>query len=126
MLASDAKSRRSLRFAIGVSLVREYMGDGLKQQAQEHLKQKVSGNVQTGLPPSAKPIPNVVLRSVKAHGSPDVLVAKLEVTTNGGAPPHGPSVRYLDVVRSVDGSWFVVADSDAYPYEKKAYYANFR
>jgi hypothetical protein len=126
----------SLRFAIGVSLVREYMGEGLKQQAQEHLKQKVSGDAPTELSPSATPIPNVVLGSVKAHGSPDVVIAEVEVTMNGGPPPDGRSVRYLDVIRSADGSWLVVADSDAYHYtlsllsqalsKRRAYYTDFR
>ncbi len=44
------------------------------------------------------------------------MVAKLEVAVNGGPPPDGRSVRYLDLMRSVDGRWLVVADSDAYHY----------
>jgi len=50
------------------------------------------------------------------HGLQDVMVAKVEVTVNGGPPPDGRSVRYLDLMRSVDGRWLVVADSDAYHY----------
>jgi hypothetical protein len=106
----------SLRFAIGVSLAREYMGAGLKQQVQEYLKQKASGNAPAEPTPSAALIPDVVLTSVRAHGLPDEVVAKVEITVNGGAPPDGRSVRYLDVIRSVDGRWLVVTDSDAYHY----------
>jgi hypothetical protein len=104
------------RFAIGVTLTREYQGKGLKEQAREYLKQKASGEASKEPPPSDAPIPMVELVSVKAHGSNDVMVAKVEVTVNGGPPPDGRSVRYLDVMRSVDGRWLVVADSDAYHY----------
>lgn len=106
----------SARFAIGVSLTREYQGKGLREQVQEYLKQKASGNVPTEPPPSDAPIPRVELVSVKAHGSNDVMVAKVEVGVNGGPPPDGRSVRYLDLMRSVDGRWLVVADSDSYHY----------
>jgi hypothetical protein len=106
----------SARFAIGVSLTREYQGKGLKEQVQEYLKQRASGGAPTEPPPSDVPIPMVALVSVKAHGSQDVMVARVEVTVNGGVPPDGRSVRYLDLMRSVDGRWLVVADSDAYHY----------
>lgn len=104
------------RFAIGVTLTREYQGKGLKEQVQEYLKQKASGGPATEPPPSKAPIPMVELVSVKAHGSSDVMVAKVEVAVNGGPPPDGRSVRYVDLIRSVDGRWLVVADSDAYHY----------
>jgi hypothetical protein len=104
------------RFAIGVSLTREYQGKGLKEQVQEYLKQKARGGAPTEPPPSDVPIPMVELVAVKAHGSNDVMVAKVYVTVNGGPPPDGRSVRYLDLMRSVDRRWLVVADSDAYHY----------
>ncbi len=104
------------RFAIGVSLTREYQGKGLKEQMQEYLKQRASGGAAHEPPPSVEPIPMVELVSVKAHGSKDVMVAKVELTVNGGTPPDGRSVRYLDLMRSVDGRWLVVADSDGYHY----------
>jgi hypothetical protein len=104
------------RFAIGVSLTREYQGKGLREQVQEYLKQKASGGAPKEPPPSDVPIPRVELVSVKAHGSSDAMVAKVEVTVNGGPPPDGRSVRYLDLMRAVDGRWLVVADSDAYHY----------
>ena len=104
------------RFAIGVTLTREYQGKGLKEQVQEYLRQKASGGAAQEPPPSDVPIPMVELVSVKAHGSSDVMIAKVEVTVNGGPPPDGRSVRYLDLMRSVDGRWLVVADSDAYHY----------
>jgi len=104
------------RFAIGVSLTREYQGRGLRQQVQEYLKQKASGEAPKEPPASDAPIPRVELVSVKAHGSHDVMVAKVEVTVNGEPPPDGRSVRYLDLMRSVDGRWLVVADSDSYHY----------
>jgi hypothetical protein len=106
----------SARFAIGVSLTREYQGRGLKEQVQEYLKQRASGEAPKEPPPSDVPIPMVALVSVKGHGLQDVMVAKVEVTVNGGPPPDGRSVRYLDLMRSVDGRWLVVADSDAYHY----------
>src|SRR6266851_5689604 len=93
------------RFAIGVSLTREYQGKGLREQVQEYLKQKASGGAPQEPPPSDVPIPSVELVSVKA-----------ELTVNGGPPPDGRSVRYLDLMRAVDGRWLVVADSDAYHY----------
>lgn len=104
------------RFAIGVTLTREYQGKGLKDQVQEYLKQKASGGAPTEPPPSDVPIPIVELLSVSAHGSRDVMVAKVEVRVNGGLPPDGRSVRYLDLMRSVDGRWLVAADSDASHY----------
>jgi hypothetical protein len=104
------------RFAIGVSLTREYQGRGLKEQVQEYLKQRASGGAPSEPPRSDAPIPMVELVSVKAHGSNDVMVAKVEVTVNGGPPLDGRSVRYLDLMRSIDGRWLVVADSDAYHY----------
>jgi hypothetical protein len=104
------------RFAIGVSLTREYQGRGLKEQVQEYSKQRASGGAPSEPPRSDAPIPMVELVSVKAHGSNDVMVAKVEVTVNGGPPPDGRSVRYLDLMRSIDGRWLVVADSDASHY----------
>jgi hypothetical protein len=104
------------RFAIGVSLTYEYQGQGLKKQAQEYLQPRASGEAPKEPPPSDLPIPMVELASLSAHGSKDVMVARVEVTVNGGAPPDGRSVRYLDLTRSVDGRWLVVLDSDAYHY----------
>ena len=106
----------SARFAIGVSLTREYQGRGLKEQVQEYLKQRASGEAPKEPPPSDVPTPMVALVSVKGHGLQDVMVAKVEVTVNGGPPPDGRNIRYLDLLRSVDGRWLVVADSDAYHY----------
>jgi len=107
----------SARFAIGVSLVREYRGTGLKQQVQDYLKQKASGGAAREPAPSAAPIPQVELALVGAHGSKDVMVVKVKVKVNGGPPPDGRSIRYLDLMRSTtDGRWMVVADSDAYHY----------
>ena len=104
------------RFAIGVSLTREYQGRGLKEQVQEYLKQRAIGEGPKEPPPSDVPIPMVELVSVKAHGSQDVLIVKVELTVNGGPPPDGRSVRYLDLIRSMDGRWLVMADSNAYHY----------
>jgi len=106
----------SARFAIGVSLTREYQGRGLKEQVQEYVKQRAGSGAAEEPSPSAVPIPMVELVSVSAHGSKDVMVAKVEVTVNEGPSPDGRRVRYLDLMRSVDGRWLVVADSDAYHY----------
>ncbi len=107
----------SARFAIGVSLVREYRGTGLKQQVQEYLKQRAGGGVPSEPTASAAPMPQVELALVGAHGSKDIIVAKVKVKVNGGTPPDGRSIRYLDLMRSsTDGRWQVVADSDAYHY----------
>ena len=106
----------SARFAIGVSLVREYRGAGLKQRVQEYLKQK-AGNASSEPAPTVTPMPHVDLALVGAHGSKDIIVAKVKVRVNGGLPPDGRSIRYLDLMRSsTDGRWQVVADSDAYHY----------
>jgi hypothetical protein len=108
---------QSARFAIGVSLVREYRGTGLKQQAQEYLKQRANGGAPSEPAPSAPPAPHVELALVGAHGSKDIMIAKVHVKVNGGPPPDGRSIRYLDLMRSAtDGRWQVVADSDAYDY----------
>jgi hypothetical protein len=107
----------SARFAIGVSLVREYRGAGLKQQVQEYLKQRTSGGGPSEPAPTVIPTPQVDLALVGAHGSKDIIVAKVKVRVNGGPPPDGRSIRYLDLMRSTtDGRWQVVADSDAYHY----------
>jgi hypothetical protein len=109
------------RFAIGVSLTREYMGTDLKSQVQQYLREKASHSAPAEPPVSATPIPNVEVLSVAAHGSADVQVAKVEVSVNGGPPPDRRSVRYLDLMRSVDGRWMVVADSDAYHYMRSLF-----
>jgi len=107
----------SARFAIGVSLVREYRGAGLKQQVQEYLKQKAGGGVPSQPAPTVTATPQVDLSLVGAHGSKDVIVAKVKVRVNGNTPLDGRSIRYLDLMRSsTDGRWQVVADSDAYHY----------
>jgi hypothetical protein len=107
----------SARFAIGVSLVREYRDAGLKQQVQEYLNQKASGGAPSERATSVTATPHVDLALVGAHGSKDIIVAKVKVRVNGGPPPDGRSIRYLDLMRSsTDGSWQVVADSDAYHY----------
>lgn len=107
----------SARFAIGVSLVHEYQGTGLKQQVQDYSKQKSSGAAPSEPAPSAAPIPLMDLALVGAHGSKDVVVAKVKVKVNGGPPPDGRSIRYLNLMRSAkDGHWVVVADSNAYHY----------
>jgi hypothetical protein len=106
----------SIRFAIGVSLTREYQGRSLKEQVQEYVKQRASGGAPEEPSPSVVPIPLVELVSVSAHGSKDVMVARVEVTVNGGPPLDGRRLRYLDLRRSADGRLLVVADSDAYHY----------
>jgi len=106
----------SLRFAIGVSLTREYQGTGFKQQMQEYLKSKAGGNALSEPPPSTTPIPTVDLVSVRAHGLTNALVARVEVMVNGGPPVDGRNVRYLQLMRSVDGRRLVVADSDSVNY----------
>ena len=106
----------SARFAIGVSLTREYQGRSLKEQVHEYVKRRASSGAAEEPSASVVPIPMVELESVRAHGSKDVMVARVEVTVNGGPPPDGRRVRYLDLMRSVDGRWLVVADSDAYHY----------
>jgi hypothetical protein len=107
----------SARFAIGVSLVREYRGAGLKQQVQEYLKERANGGAAQEPATTVTPMPHVDLALVGAHGSKDMIVAKVKVRVNGGPPPDGRSIRYLDLMRSAtDGRWQVVADSDAYHY----------
>lgn len=109
------------RFAIGVSLTREYMGTDLKSQVQQYLREKASHSAPAEPPPSSMPIPNVEILAVTAHGSADVQVAKVEVRVNGGPPPDGRGVRYLDLMRTIDGRWVVVADSDAYHYMRSLF-----
>ena len=107
----------SARFAIGASLVREYRGAGLKQQVQEYLKERANGGAAQEPTTTVTPMPHVDLALVGAHGSKDIIVAKVRVRVNGGPPPDGRSIRYLDLMRSAtDGRWQVVADSDSYHY----------
>src|SRR5258708_22874404 len=77
----------SARFAIGVSLTREYQGRGLKEQVQEYLKQRASGEALNEPPPSDVPIPMVALVSVQGHGFQARMVPRVPLTADGCTPP---------------------------------------
>jgi hypothetical protein len=67
-------------------------------------------------PPAPASTPDVELVSLSAHGLPGIMVVRAEITIDGGPPPHGPSVRYLDLTTKVEGGWMVLAESDAIGY----------
>jgi hypothetical protein len=95
-------------------LVREYQGKGLHQLVDAYLKHKA------GVPeepaPADTPAPAVEFVSLKAHGSKDNLVVRAEITMNDGPPNDGRPVRYLRMMRSVEGRWIVVGDSTSLDY----------
>ncbi len=106
----DDPARETLR----VWLVKEYEGKGLRQELQAYLRRKAGGKAEPAQP--ATPKPSVGLVSLAAHGSKEIMVVRVQVKVNDGAPPATRAVRYMDLMRRDDGRWMVFAESDAFHY----------
>lgn len=105
----DDRGREALR----TWLVKDYQGLG-----PSGLARRVA-DYRAGMPAQPDPQttpPDVEFSAVSAHGSADNLVARVEVIVDGGPPRHGRSVRYLRLMRGIEGDWRVFADSDAVSY----------
>lgn len=50
------------------------------------------------------------------------MIAKVQVTVNGGPPPDGQSIRYFYVSNNSDGTWTVLSESDASYYTRALWY----
>ena len=94
-------------------LVKDYEGLGPAALAKRVADYK-AGVVDTSVQPPATE-PRVEFTSLTAHGSPDVMVVRCELTVDGG-PPEGRSVRYLFLTTRVGGGWMVFGESDSYRY----------
>jgi hypothetical protein len=95
-------------------LVKEYTGRGPRALAQR------VADYQAGLPdrPVAAPAeePKVEFVSLSAHGSPSDMIARVEVSVDGGPPPDGRPVRYLFLTAVPERGWIVFAETDSYHY----------
>jgi hypothetical protein len=102
------------RSALRESLVKDYTGRGPKAMA------KRVADYRDGLPdrPMDVPavLPHVELASISAHGLPDAMVVRTEISVDGGPPPDGQPVRYLFLTTKPEGGWMVLSESDSFNY----------
>ena len=94
-------------------LVKDYQGLGPKGLAQRVAEYRAGIRTQEEVPSKA---PAVEITSLSAHGLADSMVVRVEVTVDGGPPPHGHPVRYLRLMRRVEGGWFVFTETDSFRY----------
>jgi hypothetical protein len=101
------------RQAIRGWLAREYQGTdakGLLKRMQD---------AGAGLP--AEPLPstpmNVEIVSAGARGTSNHVLVKVQVMVDGGEPPDGQAIRYLELSR-YDGAWSVLYNSSPYAYSR--------
>ena len=100
--------------ALRTWLVKDYTGRGPKALA------KRVADYRAGLP--AQPLdlpevePHVDFVSISAHGSPDAMVVRTEISVDGGPPPDGRPVRYLFLTTKYEGGWMVLSESDEFNY----------
>jgi hypothetical protein len=94
-------------------LVKDYQGLGPKGLAQRVAEYRAG--VRTQEEPPSK-VPAVEITSLSAHGLPDNMVVRVEVTVDGAPPPDGHPVRYLRLMRRVQGDWFVFTETDSFRY----------
>lgn len=105
------------RTAMQAWLLRGYRGETPRDILRK-LKEAKSG-----LPPEPEPPSmDVQIVSASAHGGTAHMIAKVEVTVNGGPPPDGQSIRYLYVSHYGDGTWTVLSESDASYYTRALWY----
>lgn len=102
---------------VGRGVLRTWLANDYVGRGPRGLAQRVA-EYRAGLPspPAPASTPDVELVSLSAHGLPGIMVVRAAITVDGGPPPHGPSVRYLDLTTKVEGGWMVLAESDAIGY----------
>jgi hypothetical protein len=94
-------------------LAKDYAGLGPHGLAQRVADYRAG----IGSPPdNVISVDRVGLSALSAHGLRGIMVVRAEVTVDGGPPPDGHSVRYLDLTTRVGGGWMVLADSDSLQY----------
>jgi hypothetical protein len=94
-------------------LLKDYNGQGqrdLMKRVQDY-KARLPMQPITEIKPM-----NIEFASLSAHGLRDAMVAKAQITVEGGTPPDGRSVRYFYLTRNVDGAWTVFTETDEYCY----------
>jgi hypothetical protein len=94
-------------------LVRDFQGLGPKGLAQRVADYRAGVRTQEEAPSK---VPEVEITSLSAHGLPDSMVVRVEVTVDGAPPPDGRPVRYLRLMRRVEGDWFVFTETDSFRY----------
>ena len=102
------------RAALRAWLVKDYTGRGPKALAQR------VADYRAGLPDRPLDIPaqepKVEFVSLSAHGSPSDMIARAEVSVDGGPPPDRRPVRYLFLTTVPERGWVVFAESDSFQY----------
>jgi pyridoxine/pyridoxamine 5'-phosphate oxidase len=102
------------REAVRTWLVKDYTGRGVKALAQR------VADYRAGLPDRPLEVPAVEPKvefvSLLAHGSPSDMIARAEVSVDGGPPPDGRPVRYLFLTTVPERGWVVFTEADSYQY----------
>jgi hypothetical protein len=100
------------REALRSWLVKDYTGRGPRALARR------AADYRAGLSDRPMPVPaeepKVEFVSLSAHGSPSDMIARAEVSVDGGPPPDGRPVRYLFLTTKFEGGWMVFAETDSY------------
>jgi hypothetical protein len=94
-------------------LMKDYEGQGPRSLALR------AANYRAGIPSAPTPVTpvgRIEFSSLSAHGLRGIMVVRAEVTVDGGPPPDGRRVRYLDLTTKVGGGWMVMADTSSLQY----------
>jgi hypothetical protein len=102
------------RHAIQTWLANEYQGT----DAAGLMKRLAAAG--EGLP--VEPLPSkpvsVDIVSASARGTRHHAIVKVEITVNGGLPPDGQPIRYLELSRYSADDWKILYNSNAYRYNR--------
>jgi len=101
------------RDALHTWLVKDYQGLGPRGLAQRVAEYRAGV---TSIPEPSIPAPEVEFASLSAHGLREIMVVRAEVTVDGGPPPDGRPIRYLDLTTKVGGGWMVLAETNSLQY----------
>jgi hypothetical protein len=102
------------REALREWLVKDYTGRGPKALARRVAVYRAG--VQDALDIPAVPDPAIEFASISAHGWPDAMIVRTEISVDGGPPPDDLRVRYLFLTTKVGGGWMVLSESDQFNY----------
>ena len=95
-------------------LVKDYTGRGPKDMARIVAAYRAGAPVEPAQVPAVEP--QVEFTSLSAHGLPESMIVKCQVSVDGGGPPDGQPVRYLFLTTKPGGGWMVLSESDSYRY----------